>query len=109
MNHSYGTIEGNFTNNTKVLTDLLSTCRQFNLSVLDLIQHEFKPQGFTAVVLLAESHFSIHTYPESCEAYTDLFCCNPLVDTEECIRYLCSLLDGTLLKVSTVRRDSALH
>lgn len=109
MNHSYGTIEGNFSNNTQVLTALLYTCRQFNLSVLDLIKHEFKPQGFTAVVLLAESHFSIHTYPESNELYTDLFCCNPLVDTEECIKYLCDQLGGTLLKVTTVERDSALY
>lgn len=109
MNHTYATIEGNFYSNTQVLTALLSTSRQFNLSVLDLIQHEFHPQGFTAVVLLAESHFSIHTYPESCEAYTDLFCCNPSVNTEGCIKYLCDQLSGTLLKVTTVRRDSALY
>ena len=34
-------------------------------TVLNLISNKFEPQGVTAIVLLAESHISIHTWPES--------------------------------------------
>ena len=33
--------------------------------VLNLISNKFDPQGVTAIALLAESHISIHTWPES--------------------------------------------
>ncbi len=37
--------------------------------------HQFKPVGATAVILLAESHISIHTWPEKNFASVDIFSC----------------------------------
>ena len=34
-------------------------------TLLNLITHQFEPQGVTGLALLAESHISIHTWPES--------------------------------------------
>ena len=34
------------------------------VEILNVSQHKFKPQGFTLVALLAESHMSFHTFPE---------------------------------------------
>lgn len=36
----------------------------------------FKPQGYTAVWLLAESHFALHTFPEEGRSYCELSSCN---------------------------------
>ena len=44
-------------------------------SVLNLISKKFEPQGVTAIALLAESHMSIHTWPESNYAAVDIFTC----------------------------------
>ena len=41
-----------------------------NATVLNLISNKFEPQGVTAIALLAESHISIHTWPEACLLYT---------------------------------------
>lgn len=38
----------------------------------------FDPQGFTALFLLSESHFAIHTFPEENKSYLELSSC---VDT----------------------------
>ena len=39
--------------------------------------YQFEPYGATAVILLAESHISIHTWPErDCSAAVDLFTCS---------------------------------
>jgi len=44
-------------------------------TVLDLISKKFEPQGVTAIALLAESHISIHTWPESNYSAVDIFTC----------------------------------
>ena len=46
-----------------------------NATVLNLISNKFEPQGVTAIVLLAESHISIHTWPESNYSAVDIFTC----------------------------------
>jgi S-adenosylmethionine decarboxylase len=46
-----------------------------NLSVVEVSTHRFSPHGVTAVVLLAESHMSIHTWPEYGYAAVDIFTC----------------------------------
>src|SRR4051794_13243243 len=38
-------------------------------------QHKFEPQGASVVVLVAESHLSIHTWPEHRYAAVDIFTC----------------------------------
>jgi S-adenosylmethionine decarboxylase len=37
---------------------------------------QFDPVGVTSVILLAESHISIHTWPEHGSAAVDIFCCS---------------------------------
>ena len=44
-------------------------------TLLGIQSHKFQPQGVTAVALLAESHISIHTWPEKGEAAVDIFTC----------------------------------
>ena len=43
--------------------------------LLQMISHQFQPHGVTGLALLAESHISIHTWPESGYAAVDVFTC----------------------------------
>ncbi|WP_029163884.1 S-adenosylmethionine decarboxylase [Anaerophaga thermohalophila] len=45
-------------------------------TVLDFTEHHFKPEGYTALWLLAESHFAIHTFPEDGKTYFEMSSCN---------------------------------
>lgn len=45
------------------------------LTVLDATFHKFQPQGVTGLLLLSESHLSVHTWPELGYAAVDLFSC----------------------------------
>ncbi len=45
------------------------------LTVLDSKYHQFKPFGVSCVYLLAESHISIHTWPELGYMAIDIFTC----------------------------------
>lgn len=44
--------------------------------ILDCLEHHFEPVGYTALFLLAESHFAIHTFPEENKTYLQLSSCN---------------------------------
>ena len=50
--------------------------------------HKFEPQGVTGYALLAESHISIHTWPENRLAKCDIFCCNNEAHPREAVQYL---------------------
>jgi len=44
--------------------------------ILNFMDHQFEPQGYTAIYLLSESHFAIHTFPEENKSYIELSSCN---------------------------------
>ena len=58
------------------LRDTITTAaKRAGATLLNLITHRFEPQGVTGLALLAESHISIHTWPESGYAAVDVFTC----------------------------------
>jgi len=61
-------------------------------TVLDLISNKFEPQGVTAIALLAESHISIHTWPESNYSAVDIFTCGKNMLPELASQYLIETL-----------------
>lgn len=69
-------------------------------TLLDSVQHAFHPAGMTAVLLLAESHASIHTYPEHQACFVDLFTCGRSCNAERFDAVLCDYL-----RPSRVRRQ----
>jgi S-adenosylmethionine decarboxylase len=46
------------------------------MQVIHGMTHRFHPHGVTGYLLLAESHISIHTWPEHGEAVVDILTCN---------------------------------
>jgi len=56
--------------------DLLNRiAKKTKVEVLNIAEHKFRPQGFTCVALLAESHMSFHTFPEKNVISFDFFTC----------------------------------
>ncbi len=56
-------------------------------TVVQSVFHMFSPHGVSGVVVVAESHLAVHTWPEYGYAAVDYFSCGP-VDSEAAIRYL---------------------
>ncbi len=57
-------------------------------TILRIIGEKFKPQGVTLLALLAESHASIHTWPEIGYAAIDLYTCGDTTKTEKAAGFL---------------------
>ena len=47
-------------------------------TVLNKFSHQFHPQGVTIVYALAESHISIHTFPERGSCAIDVYTCGDM-------------------------------
>jgi S-adenosylmethionine decarboxylase len=56
---------------------LLECCETAGVIVLHDYFHNFDhTNGFTGIICLAESHISVHTWPENFKMYLDVFICN---------------------------------
>ncbi len=62
-------------------------------TVLSVQAKQFEPQGATVLVLLSESHLSIHTYPERGFAALDCYTCGDTVDPQVAIDHMISVLN----------------
>ena len=57
-------------------------------TLLALNSHKFDPQGVTCVAMLAESHISIHTWPELGMAVCDVFTCGDHTTPQKGVDYM---------------------
>lgn len=65
--------------------------RRAGMTILNIFQHCFYPQGVTIVITLAESHVSCHTWPENGSIAIDVYTCgerNPKIIAIEMLKYL---------------------
>ena len=74
-------------------------------TVLNLISNKFEPQGVTAIALLAESHISIHTWPESNYSAVDIFTCGRNMLPELASQYLIEALQAEEYSMRIIERN----
>ena len=74
-------------------------------TVLNLISNKFEPQGVTAIALLAESHISIHTWPESNYSAVDIFTCGQNMLPELASQYLIEILKAEEHSLRVIERN----
>jgi len=75
-------------------------------TLLQLISHRFDPQGVTGLALLAESHLSIHTWPESGYAAVDVFTCGDHTMPERACKELVRALEAGEHSLRSFLRDT---
>ena len=66
----------------------MSRARRAQATIVDVVFHEFNPFGISGVVVIAESHLSIHTWPEYRYAAVDIFSCGDTLQPDVAASYL---------------------
>ncbi len=59
---------------------LVSAAQEAKATIVEVVFHEFSPHGVSGMVVIAESHLAIHTWPEYGYAAVDLFTCGDSID-----------------------------
>jgi S-adenosylmethionine decarboxylase len=67
---------------------LIEAAKRAQATIVDVVFHEFNPFGVSGVVVIAESHLSIHTWPEYRYAAVDIFSCGDILQPEIAASYL---------------------
>ena len=67
---------------------LIEGAKRAQATIVDVVFHEFNPFGISGVVVIAESHLSIHTWPEYRYAAVDIFTCGDVIKPEEAAEYI---------------------
>jgi S-adenosylmethionine decarboxylase proenzyme len=88
---------------------MLEAASESGATVLDASFHYFTPQGVSGVVVIAESHLAIHTWPEYGYAAVDIFTCGNTVDPWKAFHYLRSTLDSKETSVNEIVRGELSH
>ncbi|MEC3979697.1 adenosylmethionine decarboxylase [Amycolatopsis sp. H20-H5] len=83
---------------------LAAAVTEAGATVCEVAAHRFAPQGVTVVALLAESHASLHTYPELGAVFVDVFTCGDRADPEHAVHLLAEALGAGSIQLSTVLR-----
>ncbi|RYG39392.1 adenosylmethionine decarboxylase [bacterium] len=73
-------------------------------TIVDQSFHEFKPYGVSGAVIIQESHYTIHTWPEHGYAAIDLFYCGGTVKVHKAIDTLRERFNPKRIKFMVVRR-----
>jgi S-adenosylmethionine decarboxylase proenzyme len=67
---------------------LYAAAKKANNTPIKAVVHKFSPHGVTGVILLAESHIAIHTWPECNYVAVDIFTCGRSTQPYKALEYL---------------------
>jgi spermidine synthase len=86
-----------------ILRDALASA---GATVCEIFDKRFEPHGVTVLALLAESHASIHSYPERGILFVDVFTCGESANAEQAVQLLRTKLAASDAHIRTVFRGS---
>jgi S-adenosylmethionine decarboxylase proenzyme len=90
-----------------LLPEMERAARMMGATVVESVFHRFDPWGLSGVVILAESHLAVHTWPEHASACVDLFTCNVEMDPTPGFEHLRRVFAAERWDVTEIRRGRA--
>ncbi|ADL07919.1 adenosylmethionine decarboxylase [Thermosediminibacter oceani] len=72
--------------------------------VREVAFHKFSPQGVSGVVVISESHLTVHTWPELGYAAVDVFTCGDKVNPWDACNYIAEKFKANHMTASEVKR-----
>lgn len=93
----------------KVRNALVSAAKEAKATIVDISFHEFNPFGISGVVVIAESHLTIHTWPEYNYAAVDIFTCGEVIKPEVAASYLIKQFECKSPSIVEMKRGILSH
>ena len=87
-----------------VKTSMVEAAKRAQATIVDVIFHEFNPFGISGVVVIAESHLAIHTWPEYRYAAVDVFSCGETLQPQVAVEHLVEQLGAARTSVVELQR-----
>lgn len=72
----------------KVESIMVDAAKHAHARIVDVVFHTFNPHGISGVVVIAESHLTIHTWPEFNFASVDIYTCGTEINPWRAYNYM---------------------
>ena len=92
-----------------VKTHMVEAAKRAQATIVDVVFHEFNPFGISGVVVIAESHLAVHTWPEYRYAAVDIFSCGEMLQPQVAADYLVEQFGATRASVVELQRGIFIH
>jgi S-adenosylmethionine decarboxylase proenzyme len=83
---------------------LVGAANKAGATVVQKAFHQFNPHGVSGVVIIAESHLFIHTWPEHGYAAVDIFTCGDTVRADTAAEWLAEEMGSGSFSMIELRR-----
>ncbi|MBX6353892.1 MAG: S-adenosylmethionine decarboxylase proenzyme [Thermoflavifilum sp.] len=83
---------------------MVNAALEAGAEVREVAFHKFAPQGVSGVVIISESHLTIHSFPEHGYASIDVYTCGDRIDPNIACDYITKALGATRLESIEVPR-----
>ncbi len=87
-----------------VKASMVEAAKRAHATIVDVVFHEFNPFGISGVVVIAESHLAIHTWPEYRYAAVDVFSCGEILRPQVAVDYLVEQLGAARASAVELQR-----
>jgi len=87
-----------------IRTMMVTAAKMAKATIIDNRFHQFSPFGVSGVIIIAESHMSIHTWPEYRYAAVDLFTCGQSIQSDVAAHYLIDQLQARQPSLVEIKR-----
>ena len=91
-------------NKEKMKAALLESAKISGAAIIKTVFHKFNPHGISGVIVIAESHFSVHTWPEYGYCAVDMFTCSENINCDLAMDYLNKKLSAESMSIVDVKR-----
>jgi S-adenosylmethionine decarboxylase len=88
----------------KVEDILMESVNISGAEIITPVFHKFNPHGVSGVVVIAESHFSIHTWPEYGYCAVDIFTCGDTIDSQKALTFMKKAFEAKSISVVETKR-----
>lgn len=88
----------------KIETMLIRSIKNSGATYINHYFHQFSPQGVSGVVVIAESHLSIHTWPEHGYAALDVFTCGDISIGETIVGQILAEFNDPTSEIKYIQR-----
>ncbi|OHE55346.1 MAG: S-adenosylmethionine decarboxylase proenzyme [Thermodesulfovibrio sp. RBG_19FT_COMBO_41_18] len=93
----------------KVRSIMVSAAKEAKATIIDISFREFNPFGISGLIVIAESHLTIHTWPEYGYAAVDIFTCGDVIKPEIAASYIIKNLECNNPSIVEMKRGLLSH
>ncbi|ANQ47934.1 adenosylmethionine decarboxylase [Flammeovirga yaeyamensis] len=99
------TCSSTYLNDPEAMKSIMEEAANYaNATIVQSVFHHFSPHGVSGVVVIQESHFAVHTWPEHQFVSVDFYTCGATAFPEKAMEFLVDKLNAKQFDVKEVDR-----